>query len=398
MTKVALVGGIGSGKSTVSALFAECGAAVIDLDEIGHEVLACDDVKLAVARRFGADVIGGDGCIARPVLAARAFASSANTEALNAITHPRIMAIFAQRADELLRTHDVVVAEVTAGEISHEALPWAQAIVAVAAPVELRLERACERGQQREDVLCRMDAQPTDEQRCAVADYVIENTAGLDELRERVAEVYAEVSCASKRPGCSACSPADARPDCSACSPASASPDGPERGYVQVYTGDGKGKTTAAAGLALRALDAGMRVYFGQFMKCGRSGEVEMLRRVGGDLLTVAQWGCGTELSGESDAAHTYARSGFDEAYEALTSGNFQMVIFDEANVAEYCGYFGERKVVELIAAKPQGVELVITGRYAADATVAAADLVTEMREVKHYFNDGVQARRGIEF
>lgn len=188
---VALIGGIGSGKSTVSGMFSELGCAVISLDSIGHEVLALPEVKQDLASAFGDDVLDGRGAVVRPVLAQRAFSTAEGTQLLNSITHPRIMAIFEQRARQLSERFGIVVVEVTAGEMTRGAMPWAKAVVAVSAPSELRLERACARGQQPEDVRRRMAAQPTDAERAAAADFVIENAGDLDSLRARIAEVHA---------------------------------------------------------------------------------------------------------------------------------------------------------------------------------------------------------------
>ena len=191
MISAALVGGIGSGKSTVLAMFGECGCATVSLDALGHEVLAMAETKRDLAAAFGPDVLDEDGAVLRPVLAGRAFASPEGTQRLNSITHPRIVALFEERRRELSFAADVLVVEVTAGEITREAMPWAQAIIAVSAPADLRLQRACARGEQPDDVRRRMEAQPSDAQRAAVADFVIENADGLDSLRAQVEGVCA---------------------------------------------------------------------------------------------------------------------------------------------------------------------------------------------------------------
>lgn len=169
------------------------------------------------------------------------------------------------------------------------------------------------------------------------------------------------------------------------------------KGYVQVYTGDGKGKTTAALGLAVRAAGAGLRVLFAQFVKGMEYSEIKALERFQ-DLITVRQFGRGcfifAEPSVEDCAA---ARSGLDEVRAALSAGAFDVVILDEANIATSVGLFTVRELLEVVASKPDNVELVITGRDADPRLIAAADLVTEMREVKHYYRQGVQARVGIE-
>lgn len=174
-----------------------------------------------------------------------------------------------------------------------------------------------------------------------------------------------------------------------------------EQGKVQVYTGDGKGKTTAAVGLALRAAGEGLRVYFGQFMKHGETGEVSAFRAMPlpGALVTTEQFGTGDELSAPDPLRDAQAAcDGLARTIKAMNSGNYDVVVLDEANVADSLGYFEPGALLDAIREKPEGVELVVTGRGASDEVVAAADLVTEMREVKHYYHDGVPARRGIEF
>ncbi len=168
------------------------------------------------------------------------------------------------------------------------------------------------------------------------------------------------------------------------------------RGYVQVYTGDGKGKTTAALGLALRAAGAGLRVFFGQFVKKQKCSEHLGLERLG-DSITYRRFGCGLIPHGPSAADIAAAGKGLDEAAEALRTGGYDLVILDELNVAVDLGLIGVADVLDLIATKPAGVELVLTGRNAHPRVVEAADLVTEMRNIKHYYEKGVKARRGIE-
>ena len=169
------------------------------------------------------------------------------------------------------------------------------------------------------------------------------------------------------------------------------------QGFVQVYTGDGKGKTTAALGLALRAAGAGLRVYFGQFIKNADYSEIKALARFA-DCITVRQFGRGcfllTEPAPEDRAA---ARRALDAIGLALVSGDYDLVIADEANVAVALGLIEPDDLVALIDLRPEQVELVLTGRGAPDAVLARADLVTEMRCVRHYYDRGVLARQGIE-
>ena len=169
------------------------------------------------------------------------------------------------------------------------------------------------------------------------------------------------------------------------------------RGYVQVYTGDGKGKTTAALGLALRSAGAGLRVFIAQFAKGRASAERAALGRFR-DLVALRYCGGRAFLGGEPGREDVrLARRGFREARDAVMSAQYAVVILDEANVATRFGLLSVDDLLGLIDGKPREVELVITGRWADPRVVAKADLVTEMRDVKHYFVRGVPARRGIE-
>ncbi|MBU2490800.1 MAG: cob(I)yrinic acid a,c-diamide adenosyltransferase [Proteobacteria bacterium] len=170
-----------------------------------------------------------------------------------------------------------------------------------------------------------------------------------------------------------------------------------EKGYVQVYTGDGKGKTTAALGLAVRAAGAGLSVYIAQFMKMGEYSEIKALARFS-DHITLRQHGLSGFVRGEPDKADVRAAGkGLAEARAAMQTGDWDVVILEEANVAAWFGLFPVEDLLAVIRDKPQGVELVLTGRNAHPDVVAVADLVTEMKAVKHYYFQGVQARTGIE-
>ena len=169
------------------------------------------------------------------------------------------------------------------------------------------------------------------------------------------------------------------------------------QGFVQIYTGDGKGKTTAALGLALRAAGAGLRVYFGQFIKNGDYSELTGLARFA-DCITVAQFGLGRFVGREpAPADREAAQRGLQEIRRALVSGAYDLVIGDEANVAASRGLIEEADLLALIDLRPPQVELVLTGRGAPAVVLARADLVTEMRAVRHYYDRGVAARVGIE-
>ncbi|HEX9852479.1 MAG TPA: cob(I)yrinic acid a,c-diamide adenosyltransferase [Woeseiaceae bacterium] len=169
------------------------------------------------------------------------------------------------------------------------------------------------------------------------------------------------------------------------------------RGYVQVYTGNGKGKTTAALGLAIRSAGAGFRVFIAQFIKKRRCSEHIMLEELR-DRITIRQYGKGFLLRRKpSPADITAARTGYEEAKAVLLSKEYDVVVLDEANVAAHYGLITVQDLLDIMAIRPKSMELVITGRYADEKVIEAADLVTEMREIKHYSKQGVQARRGIE-
>jgi cob(I)alamin adenosyltransferase len=169
-------------------------------------------------------------------------------------------------------------------------------------------------------------------------------------------------------------------------------------GFVQVYTGDGKGKTTAALGLVLRAFGQGLRTAVLQFMKSDPSwGEIVALRKLGVPVQQCGldHWTFKGEASEEDLAA---AAAGFDKAKGLIESGEYDLVVLDELVTALFFELVPLDRVLALIALKPAAVELVITGRRAPDELIAAADLATEMRPLKHYYDAGVQARPGIEF
>lgn len=194
MKKVVLIGGIGSGKSTVRDMFAQLGAGVVKLDDIGHEVLAFPETKAALRDVFGDGIFDDAGDIVRARLAAAAFDTAEHTRQLDAVTHPAIMGECFRRVDALGETHDAVVVEVTAGEMTRAAFSWADAVVAVAAPEAVRFERACARGDQDEsDVRARMARQPSDDARASIADYVIDNGGDIDATRRAVAAVLADL-------------------------------------------------------------------------------------------------------------------------------------------------------------------------------------------------------------
>ncbi len=169
------------------------------------------------------------------------------------------------------------------------------------------------------------------------------------------------------------------------------------QGYIHVYTGDGKGKTTAALGLALRAAGAGLRVGLIQFLKDGDYSEIKALRAVDPSI-RVAQFGTGRFVRGRPTAEdRAMAAQGLEAAREALSGEEHDLVILDEINVAGALGLVDEEAVLTLLEQRAPHVEVVLTGRRAPESWCEAADLVTLMQARKHYFQKGVSARTGIE-
>ena len=176
-------------------------------------------------------------------------------------------------------------------------------------------------------------------------------------------------------------------------------------GLVHVYTGDGKGKTTAALGMALRAAGHGMRTYIGQFMKGREYGELAAPGLLGNDaagrpLLTIEQYGQPAFLRAEEvEEKHIHrAREGLRRAEAAMQEGGYDLVVLDEVNVAMHFGLLTVQEVADAIERKPPAVELILTGRRAPEAILERADYVTVMQELKHPYERGIQARKGIEF
>jgi cob(I)alamin adenosyltransferase len=169
------------------------------------------------------------------------------------------------------------------------------------------------------------------------------------------------------------------------------------KGYIQVYTGNGKGKTTAALGLSLRAAGAGLRVYIAQFLKSGSYSEIKALKKYS-DTITIEQFGLNHFIKGEpSPEDIKIAKKGLNRVKSVLTSDTYDIIIMEEANVAVAVGLISIQDLLDIIEMKPENKELVITGREAHPLTIEKADLVTEMKAVKHYFDKGVKARTGIE-
>jgi cob(I)alamin adenosyltransferase len=171
------------------------------------------------------------------------------------------------------------------------------------------------------------------------------------------------------------------------------------RGLVMVITGDGKGKTTSAFGQALRAIGQGYKVCIIQFMKGRKYGEVIAVEKYLPDI-TLYQFGLDSFVMRDNSAKVDVdiAREGFEKAKEVIQSGQYNMVILDEINVAVDFNLISEEDMLKLVKSKPPELDLILTGRYAAEKLKEIADLVSEVTEVKHHYNAGIKDRAGIEY
>lgn len=175
-----------------------------------------------------------------------------------------------------------------------------------------------------------------------------------------------------------------------------------EHGYIQIYTGDGKGKTTASLGLALRALGHGWNVLIIQFTKGDSAtsyGEIVSSSKFLPNL-DVMQFGMDRVVYSHNVCMEDYkeAKKGWEYAKEAINSGKYQLIILDEINICVAMNMIKVSDVTEVLLNKPESLEIVLTGRYAHPELKALAHLVTEMKPIKHYFDMGVMARQGIEY
>ena len=172
-----------------------------------------------------------------------------------------------------------------------------------------------------------------------------------------------------------------------------------KKGFIQIYTGNGKGKTTAAIGQAVRAAGHRLKTYIVQFMKDHPYGEVESLKSLK-QLITLEQFGndefvLKREHPDKKDVE--LANNALAKARGKMLSGMFDLIILDEICVAIYFRLLDVNEVLKLIEEKPEKVEIILTGRYCPEELIEKADLVTEMKEVKHYYQKGIIARKGIE-
>ena len=171
------------------------------------------------------------------------------------------------------------------------------------------------------------------------------------------------------------------------------------KGYIHVYTGNGKGKTSAALGLALRAAGHGFKTFFGQFLKGQDYGELSAIQKFSPHI-TIEQFGRKgfihvTENPDKEDIDR--AQQGLERCYKMMKSQKYRIIVLDEINVAVHFNLFTEKRIHDFLDEKPEEIELILTGRYAPESFIQRADLVTEMKEIKHYYKNGVKARLGIE-
>lgn len=170
-----------------------------------------------------------------------------------------------------------------------------------------------------------------------------------------------------------------------------------EKGYIHLYTGNGKGKTTAAVGLAVRAVGAGKKVYIAQFVKGMIYSEIKALLQYLPSI-EAKQYGLECFISREpTEDDIVAAQNGLVEVSEIIQSGVYDVLVLDEVTIAIYFKLFSVTDLIDILKLKPEQTEIIITGRYAPHELIELADLVTEMKEVKHYYQKGVLSREGID-
>lgn len=169
-----------------------------------------------------------------------------------------------------------------------------------------------------------------------------------------------------------------------------------EKGYIHIYTGNGKGKTTASLGLALRAVCSGKKVYIGQFVKGMKYSEVKAEEYLPGFKIEQLGRSCFIDRVPEQEDIDS-AKEGLKRCTEIISEGEYDVVVLDEINIALYFKLFTVEDVVKMLEKRAPHIEIILTGRYAPQELIEMADLVTEMKEIKHYYAEGVMARKGIE-
>ena len=173
---------------------------------------------------------------------------------------------------------------------------------------------------------------------------------------------------------------------------------GAKKGIVMLFTGNGKGKTTASLGAGMRAAGHGARVFMIQFMKGRLYGEIAASASIDG--FTIEQHGRDEFVDPESPEKIDVelARKGWNRALEVIESEDPDLLILDEINIAISFGLIDVEEVLKMIINRPEELDIILTGRYAPDELIELADTVTEMKEIKHHYNSGIQMRKGIEY
>jgi cob(I)alamin adenosyltransferase len=167
-------------------------------------------------------------------------------------------------------------------------------------------------------------------------------------------------------------------------------------GYTHIYTGNGKGKTTAAFGLGIRALMSGKKVYIGQFVKDMAYNETKIANDY--ENLTIEQLGKGCFIEREpTDEDKRIGKAALEKCYELYKNNSYDLIILDELCIALYFGLISTQEVIDCFFSEKYQAEVVITGRYCPEKLIERADLVTEMKEIKHYYNQGVTTRDGFD-
>ena len=170
------------------------------------------------------------------------------------------------------------------------------------------------------------------------------------------------------------------------------------KGYIHVYTGNGKGKTTAAFGMAMRAIGASKKVYIAQFVKGKMYSEILTARQYLPSI-TIKQYGLGCFIEKTpTEEDINAAKEGLKEVSQIIQSGKYQVLILDEIFIALFFKLISVEELILLLKTKAEDLELILTGRYAPKEIIELADLVTEMKEIKHYYTQGIEAREGIEY
>ncbi len=169
-----------------------------------------------------------------------------------------------------------------------------------------------------------------------------------------------------------------------------------KKGYIQIYTGNGKGKTTAAIGLAVRAIGAGLKVCFCQFLKGRKCCELIAFKKYHNKII-FKSFGSNSFVIKPTIYDYKKAKRCFEYAKKAIQNGPYDIIILDEINNALSLNMININDLINLLKDKPKHKEIILTGRNAPNSLIEIADLVTEMKEVKHYFHNGVKARKGIE-